>query len=94
MRSDLVFGALANVPNRFLLTKLAAQATRRLHRPNTRIQETANEVFVRFRRANPIADPRSSQQYATVGSHGARGKHIYAANPKPYGALDSMEGAA
>ena len=94
MRSDLVFGALANVPNRFLLTKLAAQATRRLHRPNSRIQETANEVFVRFRRANPIADPRSSQQYATVGSHGARGKLIYSANPKPYGALDSMEGAA
>jgi hypothetical protein len=94
MRSDLVFGALANVPNRFLLTKLASQATRRLHRPNTRIQETANEVFVRFRRANPIADPRSSQQYATVGSHGARGKLIYSANPKPYVALDSMDGAA
>jgi hypothetical protein len=94
MRSDLVFGALANVPNRFLLTKLASQATRRLHRPNTRIQETENDVFVRFHRTNPIADARGSQQYAAVGPHRATGKLIYSANPKPYVALDSMDGAA
>ena len=94
MRSDLVFGAMANVPNRFLLTKAAAQAVRRLHRPNTRIQETANDVFVRFRRANPIADARGSQQYATVGPRRATGKLIYSANPKPYVALDLMDGAA
>ena len=66
MRSDLVFGAMANVPNRFLLTKLASQAVRRLHRPNTRIQETANDVFVRFQRANPMAEKRDSEQHATV----------------------------
>jgi hypothetical protein len=65
MRSDLVFGAMANVPNRFLLTKLASQAVRRLHRPNTRIQETANDVFVRFQRANPMAEKRDSEQLAT-----------------------------
>jgi hypothetical protein len=66
MRSDLVFGAIANVPNRFLLTKVAAQAIRRLHRPNTRIQETANDVFVRFSRVKPIADERCRQQQTTV----------------------------
>lgn len=66
MRSDLVFGAMAHVSNRFLLAKLAAKAIRELHRPNTRIQETANEVFVRFRRANPIAGERRTQQYAIV----------------------------
>ena len=55
MRSELVFGAMAHVPNRFLLTKLASKAVRKLHRPNTRIQNTANDVFARFSRANPIA---------------------------------------
>jgi hypothetical protein len=55
MRSELVFGAMTYVSNRFLLTRLAAKATRRFHRPNTRIQDTANEVFERFSRANPLA---------------------------------------
>ena len=55
MRSDLVFAVMPYVPNRFLLTRLAAQTTRRFHRPNTRIQDTANEVFERFARANPLA---------------------------------------
>jgi hypothetical protein len=55
MRSELVFGAMTYVSNRFLLTRVAAQATRKLHRPNTRIQDTANEVFERFCHANPLA---------------------------------------
>jgi hypothetical protein len=46
---------MANVPNRFLLTNLAAKATRKLHRPNTRIVETTNDVLVWFSRANPLA---------------------------------------
>ena len=53
MRSDLIFGALIHVPNRYLLTRLAAKAIRKLHRPNTRIEETTNDVFVRFSCANP-----------------------------------------
>lgn len=55
MRSELVFGAMAYVSNRFLLTMLASKATGKLHRPNTRTQDTTNDVFVRFRRANPVA---------------------------------------
>jgi hypothetical protein len=55
MRSDLIFGALTYVPNRFLLTSLAAKATRRFHRPNTRVEDTANEVFERFTHNNPLA---------------------------------------
>lgn len=58
MRSELIFGAIAHVPNRFLLTKLAAKATRKFHRPNTRIQETTNEVFVHFSRSSPIPNER------------------------------------
>jgi hypothetical protein len=55
MRSKLVFGATTHVPNRFLLVRLASKATRALHRPNSRIQETMNDVLVRFSHANPIA---------------------------------------
>src|ERR1700691_3431105 len=56
MRSDLVFGAVRYVPNRFLLTKLAATAMRKFHRPNTRISDTANEVLARFCRTHPMSD--------------------------------------
>ena len=55
MRSELVFGAMTYVSNRFLLTRVAAKAIRRLHRPNTRVQDTANEVLELFTRANPLA---------------------------------------
>jgi hypothetical protein len=55
MRSELVFGAMTYVSSRFLLTRLAAKATRSFHRPNTRIADTANEVFERFAHANPLA---------------------------------------
>jgi hypothetical protein len=55
MRSELVFGAMTYVPNRFLLTRLAAKATRSFHRPNTRIEDTANEVFGRFTGADSLA---------------------------------------
>ena len=36
MRSDLIFGALAHVTNRYQLCQLASKATRKLHKPNTR----------------------------------------------------------
>jgi hypothetical protein len=57
MRSELIFCAMEHVSNRYLLTKLASKATRKFHRPNTRIQDTANDVFVRFSRSRliPIA---------------------------------------
>lgn len=55
MRSQLVFGATTYVSNRYLLAQLAAKATRRLHRRNSRIEETTNDVLVRLGRANPEA---------------------------------------
>ena len=54
MRSELVFGVMTHVSNRFLLARVAATAARKLHRPNTRIQDTANEVVGRFRHVNPL----------------------------------------
>jgi hypothetical protein len=55
MRSDLIFGALTHVSNRYQLCQLASKATRKLHKPNTRVQDTTNEVMVRFRYKNPAA---------------------------------------
>ncbi|WP_260737361.1 hypothetical protein [Tunturiibacter lichenicola] len=48
MRSELVFKAIAHESNRYLLVKLVAKGTRSLHRPNTRVQDTTNEMFERF----------------------------------------------
>jgi hypothetical protein len=55
MRSDLVFRALSQVTNRYQLCQLASKATRKLHKPNTRLQDTTNEVLHRFESANPEA---------------------------------------
>jgi hypothetical protein len=55
MRSDLVFGAMTYVPNRYRLTTLAARAIRKLHRPNSRIEDTMNDVLERFARNDPSA---------------------------------------
>lgn len=48
MRSDLIFGALTHVKNRYELCQLASKATRKLHKPTTRLQDTTNEVLERF----------------------------------------------
>ena len=52
MRSELVFDAVRVVPNRFLLTRAASKATRKLHRRNTRMQDTVNEVLAYLSRRN------------------------------------------
>ena len=53
MRSDLVFGALSHVSNRYQLSQLASKATRKLHKPNSRLQDTTNEVLERFQHTHP-----------------------------------------
>jgi len=53
MRSDLVFGALSHVSNRYQLCQLASKTTRKLHKPNTRLQDTTNEVLTRFQFSHP-----------------------------------------
>ena len=55
MRSDLIYGALAHISNRYQLCQLASKATRKLHKPNTRLQDTTNEVLERFHEASPMA---------------------------------------
>jgi hypothetical protein len=55
MRSDLIYGALTHMSNRYQLCQLASKATRKLHKPNTRLQDTTNEVLVRFHQTSPMA---------------------------------------
>ena len=69
MRSDLIYDALDTVNNRYLLCQLVSKATRKFHKPNTRIQETMNDVLVRVgsaeqagevitQPANAVAEPQ------------------------------------
>jgi hypothetical protein len=64
MRSELIFGALTHVSNRYQLCQLASKATRKLHKPNTRLQDTMNDVLVRFRDSDPAAAAASIQKEA------------------------------
>ena len=56
----------ALVPNRFLLCKLAAKATRALHRPGTRIHDTTNDVLERFSHSKSIADVQASHEHMVI----------------------------
>jgi len=60
MRSDLIFGALTHVTNRYELCQLASKATRKLHKPNTRLQDTTNEVLDRFKDTVPMNEADSA----------------------------------
>ena len=52
MRSDLIHEALRTVSNRYTLCQLASKATRKFHKPNTRIQDTMNEILEKFGEAS------------------------------------------
>ena len=55
MRSELVFGAVAHMSNGYQLCRLVSKATRKLHRPKTRLEDTANDVLVRLSHSIPSA---------------------------------------
>ena len=71
MRSDLVFGALAHMSNRYQFCHLVSKGTRSLHRPKTRLQDTTNDVLVRLRHASPIADTQMALESAPFQRHSA-----------------------
>jgi hypothetical protein len=65
MRSDLVFEAVHTLRNRYTLCQLASKATRKFHKPNTRIQDTTNEVLNRIAdadRRNVIVEPETATE--------------------------------
>ena len=51
MRSELVYPAVRRLPNRYLLCQVASKATRKFHRPNTRVQDTMNQILEKFGQA-------------------------------------------
>ena len=66
MRSKLIHEALRSVQNRYMLCQLASKATRKFHRPNTRIQETMNDVMDRFGRTQDVAPAEQTERYASA----------------------------
>jgi hypothetical protein len=65
MRSELVFEAVHTLRNRYTLCQLASKATRKFHKPNTRIQDTTNEVLNRIAdadRRNVIVEPETATE--------------------------------
>ena len=68
MRSELILNAERHVPSRYLLMRAAANAIRKLHRPETRLADTANEVFARFGRDNPLVAQGDNASDAVVHS--------------------------
>jgi hypothetical protein len=63
MRSNLVFEAVHTLRNRYMLCQLASKATRRFHRPATRIQDTTNEVLNKIagsERNQVIIEPKNA----------------------------------
>jgi len=65
MRSDKVFEAVQTVQNRYMLCQLASKATRKFHKPNTRIQETTNQILNRIAdsdRQTVLAEPVNASE--------------------------------
>src|ERR1700755_3478133 len=72
MRSDLVFDALHTMRNRYMLCQLASKATRKFHRPSTRIQETMNGVLDRIadsERQAVLSEPGNVAEAQTRGAY-------------------------
>ncbi|XCB34997.1 hypothetical protein RBB77_08910 [Tunturibacter psychrotolerans] len=61
MRSELIFDALICESNRYLLCRLVAKGTRKLHRPNTRVEDTTNEMLGR------LSEPASTSKEMVIG---------------------------
>jgi hypothetical protein len=65
MRSNLVFEAVHTVRNRYMLCQLTSKATRKFHKPNTRIQDTTNDVLLRIAdsdRQNVVLEPETASE--------------------------------
>jgi hypothetical protein len=73
MRSELVFEAVHTLRNRYMLCQLASKATRKFHKPNTRIQDTTNDVLQLIadsERQNIIRRPLPGGRVVALASQG------------------------
>jgi hypothetical protein len=80
MRSELVFGAMMHVQNRYLLARLTAKTTRIIHLPHSRLEETANRVLRLFSHTNPQEMQRSpsslTKRPTTIGLEMSGGREM------------------
>ena len=53
MRSELVFAAQFTLPNRYVLCRVLSTATRKFHRPRTRIEDTTDDVLRHIAASEP-----------------------------------------
>ena len=52
MRSEMVFAAEHSLPNRYMLCRVLATATRKVHKPATRIEDTTDAILRRIANSN------------------------------------------
>ena len=71
MRSNLIYGALAPVQNRYMLCQLVSKATRKFHRPATRVQDTMNEVLSRFANSEEVDSMMGNKEQFAVAERKA-----------------------
>ena len=55
MRSEMVFAAERTLPNRYLLCRVLATATRKFHKPANRIENTTDALLGHIAKANAAA---------------------------------------
>jgi hypothetical protein len=55
VRSEMVFAAEHRLPNRYMLCRVLASATRKFHKPATRIEDTTDAMLRRIANANAAA---------------------------------------
>ena len=55
MRSEMVFAAEHTLPNRYMLCRVLATATRKFHKPATRIEDTTDALLRRIAKADAAA---------------------------------------
>lgn len=57
MRSEMVFAAEQKLGNRYMLCRVVAKATRKMHKPAARIEDTTNAVLEHIRTQGRTAEP-------------------------------------
>jgi len=63
MRSELVFAAEHSLRNRYRLCRLVSTATRKFHRPKTRVEETTDAVLRHIANASAGAVKLDSTEF-------------------------------
>ena len=69
-RSDLVYSAQAQLPDRYRLCRFVALATRKLHKPSDRIQDTINDALMH------LSEPQTQTGLLATAPLGTRLKNL------------------